>query len=109
MWAHPTPMFLVIVVGPFIKWGINFTTCHPTYSRGHRYIIVVVNYFTKWVKYMPTFNNDRETTALFVFNQIVSRFDIPKEIVIDHGSHLQNKMMAKLTFITLLTTSEWPG
>jgi hypothetical protein len=28
MWAHPAPMFPVIVVGPFTKWGIDFTTCH---------------------------------------------------------------------------------
>jgi hypothetical protein len=97
MRAHPTPMFPVIVVGPFTKWGIDFTTCHPVSARGHRYIIVAVDYFTKWVEAMPTFNNDGETTALFIFNQIVARFGIPKEIVTDHGSHFQNKMMSELT------------
>ena len=90
-------MFPVIVVGPFTKWGINFTTCHPVSARGHRYIIVEVDYFTKWVKVTLTFSNDGETAALFVCNQIVARFSIPKEIVIDHGSHFQNKMMFELT------------
>jgi hypothetical protein len=51
----------------------------------------------KWVEAMPTFNNDGETTTLFIFNQIVARFDISKEIVTDHGSHFQNKMMIELT------------
>jgi hypothetical protein len=97
MRAHPTPMFPVIVVDPFTKWGIDFTTCHPVSARGHRYIIVEVDYFTKWVKAMSTFNNDGEMTALFIFNQIVARFGIPKEIVTDHGSHFQNKMMSELT------------
>jgi transposase InsO family protein len=97
MWVHPTPMFPVIIIVPFTKWGIDFTTCHPVSSRGHRYIIVAVDYFNKWVKAMLTFNNDRESTALFVFNQIVARFGIPKDIVIDHGSHFQNKMMHELT------------
>jgi hypothetical protein len=67
MWAHPAPMFHVIVVGPFTKWGIDFTTCHPTLARGHRYIIVAVDYFTKWVEAMPTFSNDGEMTDAFHF------------------------------------------
>jgi hypothetical protein len=46
---------------------------------------------------MSTFNNDEETAALLVFNQIVARFDIMKVIVTDHGSHFQNKMMSELT------------
>jgi transposase InsO family protein len=87
----------LLSVGPFTKWGIDFTTCHPASARGHHYIIVAVDYFTKWVKAMSTFNNDRETVSLFIFNQIVARFGIPKEIVTDHGSHFQNKMMSELT------------
>jgi hypothetical protein len=70
---------------------------HPASARGHRYIIVPVDYFTKWVEVMPTFNNDGETTTLFIFNQIVARFGIPKDIFTDHGSHFQNKMMYELT------------
>jgi hypothetical protein len=97
MQARPAPMFLVIVVGPFIKWGIDFTTCHPTFFRGHHYIIIAVDYFTKWVEAMSSFNNDGEIVSLFVFNQIVARFGIPKDIVNNHGSHIQNKMMTELT------------
>jgi hypothetical protein len=86
-------MFPIIVVGPFTKWGIDFTTCHPASARGHRYIIVAVYYLTKWVEAMQRFKNDGEIMTLFIFNQIVVRFSIPKEIVTDHGSHFQNKMI----------------
>jgi hypothetical protein len=87
MRAHLAPMFPIITVGPFTKWGINYTTCHPPSSKGQRYIIVAVDYFTKWVKAMPMFKYDGETIALFLFNQIIARFGIPKEIFTDHGSH----------------------
>jgi hypothetical protein len=97
MRAHPSPMFPIIVVGTFTKWGIDFTTCHPASSRGNLYIIVAVEYFKKWVKAMPMFNNGGEITTLFIFNQIVARFNILKEIFTDHGSHFQNKMMSELT------------
>eukprot|EP00253_Pinus_taeda_P013759 PITA_13759 len=70
-------------------------TCNPTSTRGHGYIIVTVDYFTKWVEAMPTLNNSSETAALFFFNHVVSRFGIPQAIVTDHGSHFRNHMMAE--------------
>jgi hypothetical protein len=51
-------MFPVISIGPFTKWGIDFTTFHPASTRGNFYMIVVVEKFTKWVEAMQTFNND---------------------------------------------------
>jgi hypothetical protein len=96
MTAHPTPMFPIITVGPFTKWGIDYTTCNPPSARGHRYIIIVVDYFTKWIKVMPNFKDDGETATLFLFNQIIARFSVPREILTDHGSHFQNQIMTKL-------------
>eukprot|EP00253_Pinus_taeda_P021675 PITA_21675 len=96
MHAHTTPLFPVIIIGPFTKWGIDFTTCNLPSTKGHKYIIVAVDYFTKWVEAMPTVVSDGETKTLFLFNQVISHFGIPKGIVTDHGSHFQNKMMAKL-------------
>ena len=46
---------------------------------------------------MPNFREDGETTTFSIFNQIITRFDIPKEIFIDRGSHFQNSMMTELT------------
>jgi hypothetical protein len=97
MRAHPTPMFPVITVGPFTKWGIDYTTCNPPLARAHSYIIVSIDYFTKWVEAMPTFKDGGETAALLLFNQIIEKFGILREIVTDHGSHFQNQMITELT------------
>jgi hypothetical protein len=97
MRVHPTPMFPIITIGPFTKWGIDYTTCNPPSSRWHRYIIVVVDYFTKCVEAMPMFKDDGETVALFLFNQIIARFGILRNIFTNHGSHFQNQMMIELT------------
>ena len=70
---------------------------NPASAGGHKYIIVAIDYFTKLAEAMPTFRADGETTAFFVFNQIIARFGIPKVIVTDHGSHFQNNMMMELT------------
>ena len=67
--------------------------CNPVSDGGHKHIIVAVGYFKKWVEEMPTYKADGETVAFFIFNQIIARFGIPKEIVTGHGSHFQNSMM----------------
>eukprot|EP00253_Pinus_taeda_P035052 PITA_35052 len=71
-------------------------TCNPTSVGGHGYIIVAVDYFTKWAEAMPKLNNSGETDALFFFNHIVSKFVVPHAIVTDHGSHFRNHMMVEL-------------
>ena len=95
--THLAPLHLVVEVGPFAKWGIDFVHCRPTSTGGHGYIIVAVDYFTKWDEAIPTYANDSKTAALFLFNHIIERFRIPKAIVTDQGSHFQNKMMEKLS------------
>eukprot|EP00253_Pinus_taeda_P028448 PITA_28448 len=44
------PLHPVVFVGPFAKWAIDFMTCNPTSAGGNGYIIVTINYFTKWVE-----------------------------------------------------------
>jgi hypothetical protein len=87
----------VVSVGPFAKWGIDFMTCHPHSAGGHGYIIVAIDYFSKWAEAMPTFDNTGWTTTLFIFNHIIAHFGVPQAIITDHGSHFRNFMMSKLT------------
>ena len=72
MRSHPTPLFLVVSVGPFMKWGIDYMTCNPASAEGHKYIIVAMDYFMKWAEEIPTFKDDEETAAFFMFNQIIA-------------------------------------
>ena len=45
--------------------GVDFMTCNQVCAGGHRYIIVTVYYFTKWVEEIPTFKADGEMTMYF--------------------------------------------
>jgi transposase InsO family protein len=87
----------VVSIDPFAKWGIDLMTCHPHSTGGHGYIIVAVDYFMKWAKTMPTFDDTERTATLFVFNQIIARFSVPQVIITNHGSHFRNFMMSELT------------
>ena len=93
MRLHPTPLHLIITIGTLTKWGIDFMDWNPASTGEHHHIIVDVDYFTKWEDVIPTIKVDGETTAHFVFNQIITRFGIPRELVTDHGRNFHNKMM----------------
>ena len=45
---------------------------------------------------MSTVKSGGETATYFVFNQIITQFDILKQLVTDHGRKFQNKMMEEL-------------
>ena len=45
---------------------------------------------------IPTYAEGGKTSAVFFFNDIITRFGVPQSIVIDHGSHFQNRMMSEL-------------
>ena len=66
-----TPLQLIIAVGPFTKWGIYFMHCNPTLVRGHGYIIIAIDYFTKWVEEIPTYVEDGKSSTLFLFNHVI--------------------------------------
>ena len=96
-------MHLVVSMGPFSKWGIDFMTYNPQSSGGRDYIIVAIDYFTKCAEAMPTFNNTGQKTALFFFNHVFSRFGVPQAIVIDHLKKFRNHMMDELTTKLILS------
>lgn len=88
---------VVITISPFAKWGIDYMTCKPRSTGQHGYIIIAMDYFTKWVEVMPTYSENGKTAAQFLFNHVISRFGVPQAIVRDHGSHFRDYMMAELT------------
>eukprot|EP00253_Pinus_taeda_P006973 PITA_06973 len=97
MRTPPAPLHPIIAVSPFTKWGIDFITCNPHSAEGHAYIILAVDYFTKWAEVMPTFEADDKPAAIFIFNHIIARFGVPQAIITDHGRHFRNVMMTELT------------
>ena len=70
--------------------------CNPASAGGHHHIIAAVDYFTKWAEDMPMIKSNGEIAMHFVFNQIITRFNISKELFIDHVRNFQNKMMEEL-------------
>ena len=65
-------------------------------SNGHRFILVAIDYFTKWVEAASYANVTRQVVAKFIKNQLICRYGVPDKIITDNGSNLNNKMMEEL-------------
>jgi transposase InsO family protein len=60
------------------------------------YILVVVDYVSKWIEAIPSQNNDHKTVIKFLKENILSRFGIPRAMISDGGTHFCNKAFESL-------------
>ena len=60
-------------------------------SFGFQYILVAVDYVSKWNEAIPSWNSDHKTVLKFLKENILSRFGIPRAIISDRGTHFCNK------------------
>ena len=66
------------------------------YSFGNIYILLAVDYVSKWVEATVCPKNDANTVVGFLQRNILSRFETPRNIISDGGSHFANKVFEKL-------------
>nr|GFA93118.1 reverse transcriptase domain-containing protein [Tanacetum cinerariifolium] len=92
------------------RQGIDFMGPFPS-SKGNKYILVDVDYLSKWVeaKALPT--NDARVVVKFL-KSLFSRFGTPKAIISDRGTHFCNdqfsRVMAKYGVTHRLSTTYHP-
>ena len=59
-------------------------------SDGKEYILVAVDYVSKWVEAIPTRTNDHREVLRFITRCIFARYGCPRAIISDGGSHFNN-------------------
>ena len=83
------PLNPIHVVELFDVWGIDFMGPFSP-SFGHEYILVTMDYVSKWIEAIATRTNDHKVVLKFIQKNIFLRFGIPKAIISDGGSHFTN-------------------
>ncbi|GJR29164.1 reverse transcriptase domain-containing protein [Tanacetum coccineum] len=64
-------------------------------SRGNKYILVVVDYLSKWVEAKALLTNDARVVVKFL-KSLFARFRTPRAIISDRGTHFYNDQFAKV-------------
>ena len=71
-------MHPIIKSWPFRGWGLDFIgQINPPPSKGHRFVLVATDYFTKWTKMVPLKNMTHKEVIEFITEHIIHRFGIP--------------------------------
>nr|GEZ28314.1 DNA-directed DNA polymerase [Tanacetum cinerariifolium] len=88
------PQNFIQICEIFDVWGIDFMGPFPS-SKGNKYILVAVDYLSKWVeaKALPT--NDARVVVKFL-KSLFSRFGTPKAIISDRGTHFCNDQFSRV-------------
>jgi len=77
----------IIKPWPFWGWAIDLIgQIYPPSSKGHKFILVATDYFTKWVEAIPLKKVTSTNMIDFVKEHIVYRFGIPQTITTDQGT-----------------------
>ncbi|KAJ9556479.1 hypothetical protein OSB04_011093 [Centaurea solstitialis] len=79
----------------FDVWGIDFMGPFPC-SFGFYYILLAVDYVSKWVEAKATRTDSAKDVSDFVKDKIFCRFGVPKVVISDRGTHFVNGVMANL-------------
>lgn len=92
------PVHALLSLVPFEKWRIDYVgEIHLHSSKEMAYIVVATEYLTKWVEAQAVKINTAAHAPASMYENIISRFGMPKILVSDRGTHFLNSLNQKMT------------
>ncbi|XP_070017123.1 uncharacterized protein [Nicotiana sylvestris] len=97
IYSPPSELHTMSAPWPFVAWGMDVIGPieHPA-SNSHRFILVAIDYFTKWVEAKTFKSVTKKAVVDFVHSNIICRFGVPKVIITDNGANLNSHLMKKV-------------
>jgi hypothetical protein len=89
---HSPPEVLVPMTAPwpFAQWGLDIMGPFPIGRRQLKFLVVAIDYFTKWVEAEPLATITEKNIQSFVWKAVICRFGIPRVLVSDNGKQFDN-------------------
>ncbi|XP_049358626.1 uncharacterized protein LOC125823279 [Solanum verrucosum] len=82
---------------PFVAWGMDVIgPIEPAASNRHKFILVAIRYFTKWVEAASYKSVTKKVVADFICNNLIYRFRVPESIITNNGANLNNHLMREI-------------
>ena len=85
------------MIEPFEKWALDFVGPISPMSRKKKYILVCIDYVTKLVEAKALFRAIEKSVLEFIYEEIFTRFGVPREILTDQGTQFTSKLMKEIT------------
>ncbi|KAL0463347.1 UNVERIFIED_CONTAM: hypothetical protein Slati_0222300 [Sesamum latifolium] len=85
------PLTTMLSPCPFMQWGMDIVGPFPLAASQRKFLLVAIDYFTKWVKVEPLAHIIEGEVIKFIWKNIVCHFGIPREIISDNGRQFQGR------------------
>ncbi|KMQ85118.1 integrase core domain protein [Lasius niger] len=97
-----SPLQIYNVGAPFERLQMDILGPLPITTSGNRYLLVIVDCFTKWVEAFPLKNIKARTVAEVFVSQIISRHGVTLEVHTDQGKNFESKLFAELMNLLII-------
>ena len=98
---------------PWERLGVDITGPFPRSARGNKYMITLIDHFTKWAEAVPIPNHEATTVSRVLLEQVITRFGVPQQILTDRGAEFESQLFKELCRILgcdkIRTTSYKPS
>ncbi|XP_016177887.1 uncharacterized protein LOC107620202 [Arachis ipaensis] len=84
--APATELSLITSSRPFAQWGVDLLGPFPVDPGQVNYLIVAVDYYTKWIEAEPLATISSSNCRKFMWRQVITRFGIPEVVISDNGT-----------------------
>lgn len=76
---------IILICDQFYKVALDIARSLPETCNDNKYILVVIDHYSKWYEAKVVVDHDAETTARFLEDEIIYKFGVPKYVLIDNG------------------------
>ncbi len=94
--TNENELHLIKIKELFYQWGIDIVGSLTETSRRNKYIVVAINYFTKYPEARALTNANAKSVANFIYENIICRHRCSRKIISDRESHFNNQVIEKL-------------
>ncbi|VFQ68722.1 unnamed protein product [Cuscuta campestris] len=75
---------------PFARFGVDIIGAFPIAQGGKKFVIVAIDYFTKWIEVEALANITTQQCKKFIWKNIITRFGAPMNLITDNGPQFRN-------------------
>ena len=77
---------------PFAQWGLDILGPFPLGTKQMKYLVVGIDYFTKWVEAKPLAKITQQNVKNFIWMNLKCRFGVPRVLISDNGQQFDNAL-----------------
>jgi hypothetical protein len=83
---------LIALSWPLQRWGIDIIGKLTPAQGNYTFVVITIEYFTKWIEAKPLTNVSSGTIKKFFWQNIIFQYGVPRHITVDNAKYFDNAM-----------------